>query len=75
MKHQRRFILMTLAQNLAEIGILNILMKKTLNTLVLMPLLRKRVMLIAKCVGILHILFLLIFADMIVGILVISKTI
>ena len=66
---------MTLAQNLAEIGILNILMKKTLNTLVLMPLLRKRVMLIAKCVGILHILFLLIFADMIVGILVISKTI
>jgi hypothetical protein len=40
-----------------------------------MPLLRRLVMLIAKYVGIMLIVFLLIFADMIAGILVISKII
>ena len=56
-------------------GYLQKALKKTLSTSGKMPLLRRLVMLIVKFVGILLIVFLLTFADMIVGILVISKTI
>lgn len=49
--------------------------KTVLNTPVLMPLLRRRVMLIVKFVGIILILFLRTFADKIVDTLMTSKTI
>jgi hypothetical protein len=65
---------MTLQENLTTIGAFTKTMIVS-NTLALMPLLRRLVMLIARFVVIMLIVFLLIFADMIAGILVISKII
>lgn len=64
-----------MAQDSVTVGILSILTKKILSTSARMPLSRRLAMLIVKSADIMLIVFLLTFVDMIVGILVISKSI